>query len=85
MKYKYRFLIIILLIFLAFIISACSYSEIKNDFPGFFENIWLNLSNFWESIKLSLDNLLVSIADIFSGLSGIGEAMRNMFRNFSIF
>jgi hypothetical protein len=52
---------------------------------GFFENLWLSFTNFWANIKQSLDNLMVSIGDMFSGLSGIGEAMRNMFRNFSIF
>jgi hypothetical protein len=85
MKRNSKYPIIILFVILIFLISGCSSSGLQIDFAGFFENLWLSFTNFWANIKQSLDNLMVSIGDMFSGLSGIGEAMRNMFRNFSIF
>jgi len=85
MMRKSRLLILFIFVLLIFFLAGCSFTGQQPDISGFFNNLWLSLRNFWASIQRSLDNLMISIGNMFSGLSGVGEALRNMFRNFSIF
>jgi len=85
MKENSRILIFIVFMFIIFSFSACSMPVSQIDLPNIFQNIWSGFSNIWEILQQSFENLLISIGNMFSGLSGVGEALRNMFRNFTIF
>ncbi len=78
-KFLYIFLLVIIFL------SGCSNTNLGKNGRGFIERIISRISKIWENVTQAFDNLLISIGDMFSGLSGIGEALRNMFRNFSIF
>ncbi len=78
-KFLYIFLLVIIFL------SGCSNLNLGKNGRGFIERIISRISKIWENVTQAFDNLLISIGDMFSGLSGIGEALRNMFRNFSIF
>ena len=80
-----KFRLVILLIFTVFVLSACSDGNGGWSLGDFLNSFTSMLSNFWGNIKQVLDNWLASIGDMFSGLSGIGEALRNMLSNIKLF
>ena len=75
----------LLLIFCTIFLTACSLADLSLGLNQFFGRVLASLENFWESITGFFDDLPSVFEGILSGLSGIGEAIRRMFGNFSIF
>ncbi len=82
----YLSLVILIFIFLLLFFTACSQSNLQSNPGNFFDDILSLLSNAWISVVQFFKNLGPSLAEILnnimSGLSGIGDGLRNMFSNF---
>ena len=77
--------VILLLAFVAISLSGCSLEGLDADVSRIFEEVASDLSNFWNDIGEIIPDMGSLLEGILSGLSGIGESIRDMFSNFSIF
>jgi len=80
--------VVILFIACILFLSACSLSEAESDLGEFFKDILPTLSDAWATTVQYFTGVAAGFEDmlegILAGLSGIGEGLRNMFRDFSI-
>ena len=79
-------LVILIFVFFLMFFTACSQSNRQSNPGNFFDDVLSVLSNAWNSVVQFFKNLGPNLAkilnNIMSGLSGIGDGLRNMFSSF---
>jgi hypothetical protein len=77
--------VLLILVLLTLFTAGCASTDLGADLGRFFEEMVFALSNFWDDVRLFFMDIGSVFEGMFSGLSGIGEAIGRMFENFSIY
>lgn len=77
--------ILFLMVLFTLFTAGCALTDSDTELSHFIAVIFSTLSEFWDDVRLFLMDIGSVFEGMFSGLSGIGEAIGRMFENFSIY
>lgn len=77
--------VIVFLILSSLFLSGCSLQDFGVELSRFLDGVASELSDFWNRIGQNFPDIGSVLEGIMAGLSGVGDAIKDMFANFSIF
>jgi len=77
--------VIVILLISALILSGCSFQDFDVELSRFFDGVASEVSDFWNGLGQILPDFSSVLEGIMSSLSGVGDAIKDMFGNFSLF